>query len=935
MYYNIVEKRRRQQQGIKHIFFDILFLDFVFFSEMLDEFSNNSSNSVVGKNGFSSSLRMYTTTTNIANTNNNSLLIPHRGSLRRLLSSSLDNSNTSSSSSSGVILFFIELGSSSNSSMEEEEVEDSRKKKKKSKKKTKQQGRLVFTKCQLDSMQRLFLVLDVESKGYLTYTQVQDFIHTRCPVVKRRDAAILLQQQQQLQPPSATTTHTTNTLMEAWTTILQTGIPNFHTTNISTTNSPQDLLHFYTNSTALSLEGWMILLRLISFCQYEEAKHFFSAKRLVYPNLYDAILLDIPRSPQVVPLTLDHLLLYEYTFDYRRHNHTTATATTTTTKASATTAAADALSSSTTDSHHNNVAIQPQTTFHYCPPMPELDLNHIGISANDTATTNTNSNYTNYHNNRDAVTVESVGSFSDAFWQSGKVELLLTVTSTTFPIQQQLQQQHQGVAALMSTAVTSTTTTHQVRRTLEDILWLHNTLLAHKKLGGTLCGRILPPFQDSTTRILTESVVRDSSSSSILWRSTTNRDNSSSATTSNTASSSSTGLWSYCKSFGKTFVGTILPTSSANRNNHPHGRSRADSISIQNLKLQRLERYLNYLLSHSGYKSSFPLNSLLKTSKTGLEATKRLLLETTTTTTTITNNDSKSSSSNRAVYWEEKTAVDFPYNSNTSSSSNTHLGYPNGTTSNNSSTIMSRNLEWVRTAAQAAMALQVHGFLNATGMSTYSARLQHASLPDLDYHQRYRGEYHPYSQQPSANDSGTWDPTNATTFVESTLDDDYDLLPTPTEQNSRFLYDDMSTATSSATAATNRTLPNFSPDGLANGLFFLKEEEDSATSANMDATIEKLRDTIGSVDEYMNKCLISFEKTVMATTARADIHLQIVHLLDTIPADRLESNSGCCFLTMDEQCYLRGVTDIERCIQTMSKSFIDTCEGKCAPCSAE
>jgi hypothetical protein len=260
------------------------------------------------------------------------------------------------------------------------------------------------------------------------------------------------------------------------------------------------------------------------------------------------------------------------------------------------------------DSHHNNVAIQPQTTFHYCPPMPGLDLNHIGISANDTAATNTNSNYTNYHNNRDAITVESVGSFSDAFWQNGKVELLLTVTNTTFPIQQQLQQQHQGVAALMSTAVTSTTTTQQVRWTLEDILWLHNTLLTHKKIGVTLCGRNLQPFQDSTTRILTESVVRDSSSSSILWRSTTNRDNSSSATTSNTASSNSTGLWSYCKSFGKTFLGTILPTSSANRNNHPHGRSRADSISIQNLKLQRLEHYFNYLLSHSGYKSSFPLN---------------------------------------------------------------------------------------------------------------------------------------------------------------------------------------------------------------------------------------------------------------------------------------------------------------------------------------
>jgi hypothetical protein len=230
----------------------------------------------------------------------------------------------------------------------------------------------------------------------------------------------------------------------------------------------------------------------------------------------------------------------------------------------------------------------------------------------------------------------------------------LTVTSTTYPIQQLPQQ---GVDALMSTAGTSTTATYQVQKTLDDILWLHNTLLAHKKLDGTLCGLILPPFQDSTSRILSESVSRDSSSSSLLWRTTGSRDTSFSTTTS-MASSNSTGLWSYCKSFGKSFVGTILPTSSVTRNCHTHGRNTTDSISIQNLKLQRLERYLNYLLRHSGYKSSFPLNSLLKASKTGLEATKRLLLEAMTTASYISN-DTKLSVSNRIGCSEEKPAVEY------------------------------------------------------------------------------------------------------------------------------------------------------------------------------------------------------------------------------------------------------------------------------------
>ena len=42
------------------------------------------------------------------------------------------------------------------------------------------------------------------------------------------------------------------------------------------------------------------------------------------------------------------------------------------------------------------------------------------------------------------------------------------------------------------------------------------------------------------------------------------------------------------------------------------------------------------------------------------------------------------------------------------------------------------NLSWVRTAAQAAVALQLHGVLETTGLPSASARLQHASLPKFN-----------------------------------------------------------------------------------------------------------------------------------------------------------------------------------------------------------
>lgn len=116
--------------------------------------------------------------------NDTRLFIPHKGSLRRLAPIS------TAQPQEAVVLYYIEL--------QEEQVH----------------RRILFTKSQLDCMQRLFLVLDVESKGYLTYNQVEEFIHTRCPVVKRRDFA--LQQQTDSNKPT--------TLLEAWHTILRTSI---------------------------------------------------------------------------------------------------------------------------------------------------------------------------------------------------------------------------------------------------------------------------------------------------------------------------------------------------------------------------------------------------------------------------------------------------------------------------------------------------------------------------------------------------------------------------------------------------------------------------------------------------------------------------------------------------------------------------------------
>ena len=786
------------------------------------------------------------------------LLIPHKGSLRRLSMPQKNqhgigidpSSITDPQHKPPSALYSIELSSSS-SSREQHETRPS----------SASLSRLVFTKSQLDAMQRLFLVLDTESRSYLTYVQVEEFIHTRCPVVRRRDHAIIWLQQQRNQGQSKKKEddcqmayNKSCTLLEAWRTIVHTGTsPESISSMMEQYPSSHDV--FYTKHAALGLEGWMILLRLVSFCQYQEAKQFFSAKRLGN----NAIMVDVPRLPPVVPLTMEDLLQYEMKFDYRR-----------------------LFSSGAKISSYGFT----NTPLQYCPPMPELDLNHSGISAHEETKVvdvglicnpsfggcSTISILPPSH-----VSVEAMGSCSEAFWNTGKVDLLLTLTTTKASSENM--SGHRSFS-LMSTTVECITTTSTVRRSLEDLLWLHDTFMAHKKPGGTLCGRILPPLLSEDMLDVRRESLRNTSQ---------HRD------------MSESGLWSYCKSVGKSFVGTIKRNTGRNLSSSSKSSGRVlerDAVTIsQELRLKRIERYLNYLLGHSGLKSSFPLNSMLKASKTGLEAAKRIL------------DEMKSSSSTAET--SDKSQLDHRASTNIYPSSHSIAGY-----------VTLNNLDWVRTAAQAAMAFQVHGILNATGMSTYSAKLQHASLPELDYHQRYRGDTqslhtaygtdlhsvgNDWESTPQVDDGNPHDAfERGVTSVECTLDDEYDMLPAPSKERGS-LYD--------------AAAPSTSPDGLANGLF--------SDASVVDATIDKLRDTIGAVDEHLNKCFAAYQQVAAAAAARADIHLNIVHALDTHCYDGGERCSG--FLTIDEQCFLGGITYIERCLEAMSKSDLDTCEGEKMP----
>ena len=131
--------------------------------------------------------------------------------------------------------------------------------------------------------------------------------------------------------------------------------------------------------------------------------------------------------------------------------------------------------------------------------------------------------------------------------------------------------------------------------------WLNDTLVSQKVLGGTLCGRILPPFPKHTSSYSEDSKI---------------------GSTSDALAAAATAGVGILKSGIKSFWGSYLSTTPKLQSSARPERSiqttamvipesyynpnSPDSISRQ------LQRYLNYLLDHPALSTSFPLNTILK-----------------------------------------------------------------------------------------------------------------------------------------------------------------------------------------------------------------------------------------------------------------------------------------------------------------------------------
>ena len=339
----------------------------------------------------------------------------------------------------------------------------------------------------------------------------------------------------------------------------------------------------------LGVEGWMVFCRFIALAQYLEAKRRFSARHLQQTMRHR----NAPRGSEVVmvdvpPPEPPATLSPEQLASYEQAN-------------------AKAL------------------------PLPELDLDHSLLAAHDSRR---RVNLQDKHCGGVKITL---------FGSSSKVAGLLPQSSNL-----EFVVSYRCGSSLDDSSSSFFDDEVVVRRSMADMKWLNDTFASHKVLGGTLCGRILPPFPSASSSsggVLSSHFPSDESSFNAA---------SIKSTTGGAIHAAAAGV-GRIRDAAKSFVGPIgsylsgspseaspntasiraeetsspSPTSSSTASHVAPG-SKKVSKAKRNLSLalpenyynpnspmgkaRQLERYLNFLLEHPALSTSFPLNTILTVS---------------------------------------------------------------------------------------------------------------------------------------------------------------------------------------------------------------------------------------------------------------------------------------------------------------------------------
>lgn len=450
----------------------------------------------------------------------NELLVPFRGSLRRIADEILSSGGKKANNR---VVFTIDVprrrtpqtaGTHISSSNDDTNGIDEN------------NQELVFERSHFQQLHRLFQIIDAEGRGVLQKSDMREFVALRCPAFRRRDEALRSVHRNKDNKKGKVVGKNDNiTFDEAWISVAEAGLD--YNKNVSKCS----------NRVEFGLEAWMVFCRLISLLQYQEAKRHFARHRCKEPiegeELTKVVVVDVHPPLPPGPLDVETLLSHECRWSNM--------------------SLANSLSESTFDTCSSHL------------PQPELDLNHCHLAAHDKDNYTGGNNIISWTSNALQVYVAVIGGNDDVKASaSSQIDFALTLTPRF------LQCRKKDVEVKSGSVL-------EVQRTMADFEWLHNQFTSHQALGGTLCGRILPPFPKSSE---------------------------------GEGSRLGGAIVSFAKAlYAKASSRRIRSSSIGSESSSVTQAGMEDSINEQ---AAILERYLNYFMGHPALSTSFPLNAVLK-----------------------------------------------------------------------------------------------------------------------------------------------------------------------------------------------------------------------------------------------------------------------------------------------------------------------------------
>jgi hypothetical protein len=326
----------------------------------------------------------------------------------------------------------------------------------------------------------------------------------------------------------------------------------------------------------LGVEGWMVFCRFIALAQYLEAKRRFSGRHLQQTMRHR----NAPRGSEMVvvdvpPAAPPRRLTARELAVYEQENQK-------------------------------------------CLPLPELDLDHSLLAAHDVLRRRRRKSKKGDDNL--AAGHVKIDLFGPASMQSGSNQHSLDFCLTYF----------KGSDA--SGRMMDSTT---VRRSINDLKWLNETFVTQKALGGTLCGRILPPFPGDRILVAQSD---DSSLGSATGGAIAAATNAGVGIANAGVGMASAGVGILKEGFKSLWSGYSTSPQLASTPTQEKASSKKALTNPKNTmhfyynpnspagKARHLERYLNYLLEHPALSTSFPLNTILKVRRMSEDRLHLLLL---------------------------------------------------------------------------------------------------------------------------------------------------------------------------------------------------------------------------------------------------------------------------------------------------------------------